>query len=355
MNNCTKEIDNLYNWALENHLIRLSDDSSFGFPKDKRKILEMEALNISDSGLTEIPKEIGCLINLKEFWLNGNQISELPDEFVNLTNLEYLYLNNNPFKELPKDIDSLKNLKVLDITTTKLKRLPPNIIKLKKIESINFASIFEDNLLLCHINWMYKIKKFNDKIVVGKDILIFDLDGTLVNTDEANFFAYKEAVEEIKKIDLSSLYSKNERFTKSNLKKLMPTLSTQEYNDIIKIKNNVYTKYLKSTSINTHIFEILNKFSKTNKIILATNSDRKRADLVLKYHKLDNIFDCKFYKNDYIGENNKFKYILNLLKIDPNITIVFENDSSEVEMAKIAGIPNENIFNLKFKGEDNIE
>ena len=42
MNNCTKEIDNLYNWALENHLIRLSDDSSFGFPKDKRKILEME-------------------------------------------------------------------------------------------------------------------------------------------------------------------------------------------------------------------------------------------------------------------------------------------------------------------------
>lgn len=52
----TKEIDKLYDWATENSLIRLSDESSFGFLKDKSKILEIGALNLSDSALTEIPK-----------------------------------------------------------------------------------------------------------------------------------------------------------------------------------------------------------------------------------------------------------------------------------------------------------
>lgn len=70
MQKYTKEIDKLYDWATENGLMRLSDESSFGFPKDKNKILGIEALNLSDSELTEIPKEIGCLVNLKELWLN---------------------------------------------------------------------------------------------------------------------------------------------------------------------------------------------------------------------------------------------------------------------------------------------
>ena len=88
MSNYIEEIDTIYDWANENSLMRLTDESSFGFPKDKNKIFQMEALNLSDSKLTEIPKEIGCLTNLKELWLNDNQISKLPDEFTKLVNLE---------------------------------------------------------------------------------------------------------------------------------------------------------------------------------------------------------------------------------------------------------------------------
>ncbi len=194
------------------------------------------------------------------------------------------------------------------------------------------------------------IETLNDK-VVNENILIFDLDGTIVNTDKANFLAYQEAVKEIKKIDLSSLYSKNERFTRNKLKEFLPMLNTQEYDEIIKIKNAVYAKHLQVTSINIAILKILNKFSKTNNIILATNSHKERANLVLKYHHLDDIFDYKFYKNDYNEENNKFKYILDYLKIDPNLTIVFENENSEINQAKLVGIPEKNIINLYSEGE----
>lgn len=189
------------------------------------------------------------------------------------------------------------------------------------------------------------IEMLNNKIV-NNNILIFDLDGTIVNTDEANFLAYKEAVREIEKKDLSSLYSKNERFTRNKLKEILPMLNTQEYNEIVKIKNAVYHKYLQKSSINTSILKIINNFSKTNKIILATKSHKERADLVLKHHNLVDIFDYKFYKNYYNKENNKFKYILEYLKINPNLTIVFENESSEIKLAKLAGIPDKNILKL---------
>lgn len=194
------------------------------------------------------------------------------------------------------------------------------------------------------------IEILNDK-VINNNILIFDLDGTLINTDEANFLAYQTAVKEIKKIDLSSLYSKNERFTRNKLKEILPMLKTQEYDEIIKMKNAIYVNYLQETSIDALALKIVNNFSKTNKIILATNSHKERANLVLKYHHLDDTFDYKFYKDDYNEENNKFKYILDYLKIDPNLTIVFENENLEIKQAILAGIPEKNIINLFSEGE----
>lgn len=189
------------------------------------------------------------------------------------------------------------------------------------------------------------IEMLNNKLT-DINILIFDLDGTIVNTDEANFLAYKEAVKEIKKIDLPSLYFKNERLTRNKLKEILPTLNNQDYKKIIRIKDTVYSKYLQETSINSSMLKIINDFSRTNRIILATNSHKERANLILKYYNLTDAFDAKFYKNDYGEENNKFKYVLNYLKIDPNLAIVFENENSEIKQAKLAGIPATNIVKL---------
>lgn len=185
-----------------------------------------------------------------------------------------------------------------------------------------------------------------NNMLTNKNILIFDLDGTIVNTDKANFLAYKEAVREIKNIDLSLRYSKNERLTRNKLKEVLPSLNDQEYKEIIEIKNTVYVKYLQKTSINNSVLEIINNFSKTNRVILSTNSYKERADLILKYYNLTDSFDDKFYKNDYNKENNKFKYVIDYLKVDPSLAIVFENENSEIRQAKLAGIPSKNIIKL---------
>lgn len=177
-------------------------------------------------------------------------------------------------------------------------------------------------------------------------ILIFDLDGTLVHSDNANFLAYKEAIWQIFKLDLNSLYNSSERFTRNTFKEIFPELSRTEYEKIIELKNKLYAKYLYKTTLNESVVEILKKYSKTNKTILFTNSHKERAIKILKHHELMDFFDYRFYKEDK-GENiNKFHYVLTYLKISPKSVIIFENEEIEVDMAMLSGIPSENIINI---------
>lgn len=185
------------------------------------------------------------------------------------------------------------------------------------------------------------------EILNEKVFLIFDLDGTLIDTDEANFLAYKEAIQQVKNLNLTSLYQSTERFTREQLESIIPNLKIQEYEEIIDIKNNVYNKYLQKTKIITSTIEILNKYSKTHQIILATNSHKQKANLLLKYHNLSAIFKHEFYKEDYNNQEiSKYKYAIDYLKINPNLVIIFENDQSEIKQALLAGIPAKNIINL---------
>ena len=185
---------------------------------------------------------------------------------------------------------------------------------------------------------------------LNKNIFLFDLDGTLIETDNANFLAYREAILKIKGINLFSLNLYRERFTREKLKSIIPNLSELEYQKIIELKNTVYKKYLHETKINTLVLKAIQEYKKNSKIVLVTNSSKKRANLILEYHKLINIFDYIFYKEDLNNQkNSKFEYALEYLNIDPRLVIIFENDESEIKEAKFVGIPTQNIIKVKGK------
>jgi beta-phosphoglucomutase len=189
-------------------------------------------------------------------------------------------------------------------------------------------------------------EKILDNKISNKHLLIFDLDGTLINTDEVNFFAYKEAIQKVKKLDLALLHKNDERFTREKLYSTIKHLSNKEYKNIIDIKNNVYHKYLHKSKINHYILKNIKKLSKTNKTVLATNSHKNRANLALQYHGLKNFFNHKFYKEDYGKDDNKFLHVLEHLNADPSLVIVFENDSHEIKKAIVSGVPDTNIINV---------
>jgi len=193
--------------------------------------------------------------------------------------------------------------------------------------------------------------RLTEKLLKEKTYLLFDLDGTIIDTDKANFLSYQEAIKNVKNIDLKSIYNDNKRFTREKLNLIIPNLTIQEFEKIVKLKTNIFKANLKYTVVNTYILEIINRFSKTNKIILATNSHKIKADLLLNYYNIFNLFDKKYYKESYVNQDNKYQYIINNLNIKLNDMIIFEDNNNEIYKAIELGVPIENIINPSIKGE----
>ena len=192
------------------------------------------------------------------------------------------------------------------------------------------------------------LHSFENKIN-AVDVLIFDLDGTLIDTNYANYLSYKKAVHEVLKFNFDFNYNRHMRFTRNTLKSMIHNLSDSQYSKIIQLKKHIYSTYISKTKLNHSIVNVLKKYSDTKQCILATNSERERAIATLKHHGLASQFHHKYYSNgDTFRENsNKFEHILLDLKLSASSIIVFEDEQVEVNNAIYAGIPSSNIMKEK--------
>lgn len=171
-------------------------------------------------------------------------------------------------------------------------------------------------------------------------ILFFDMDGTLIDTDLANFLSYKKAINSVIKSDHNLTYNPDKRFSRSNLNNAVPNLTESEYERIIQEKEEYYNDFIHETKLNTEIANILFKYSKTNKTVLVTNCRKDRAMTTLKYFGLDDKFSNIFCRefDDNGNKINKFQNAILKLGVPPNFVIAFENEESEIADAQKAGI-----------------
>jgi phosphoglycolate phosphatase-like HAD superfamily hydrolase len=190
-----------------------------------------------------------------------------------------------------------------------------------------------------------KIKIENIKIS-SDSVLLFDMDGTLVDTDFANFLSYKNAIQSVINQDIEIVFNPKERLNRTTLRNVVPNLAQSIYEKIIKEKEKNYYEHLSHTKLNQSVVDILLKYYKTNKTVLVTNCREDRALITLDHHNLtDKFYKLLFRKVSQNGNPvNKYKNAILSLNLSTQRVIVIENETQEIEFALIAGIPINNIF-----------
>jgi beta-phosphoglucomutase-like phosphatase (HAD superfamily) len=176
--------------------------------------------------------------------------------------------------------------------------------------------------------------------ITSDKIFFFDMDGTLVDTDLANFLAYKKAVDYVLQTDSNLVFNPKIRFNRSVLKTNFPDLTDKELEKVIQVKESFCDELLNVAKLIDENVKVLLKYSKSNPTYLVTHCRKDRALKTLNHFGLINKFTNVFYRifDDNNKKVNKFENALSILGVPPNIVVVFENEEIEIADAKSAGI-----------------
>lgn len=180
-----------------------------------------------------------------------------------------------------------------------------------------------------------------DKVDTAEAI-VFDLDGTLIQTDAANLLAYEAAISHCLDQCPKAPLDVTKRVTREVLQEWLPTATHTEIQDVVEYKEKIYRRFLFTTKINQPMLRLL-KLAQGKEVVLATNCRRARAEIVLSHHGL-----CEKFTRKYFFENNnnrnKYKEILSDLDMDSDRIVMFDNDPNSVVAAIAAGARPDSIF-----------
>jgi len=179
----------------------------------------------------------------------------------------------------------------------------------------------------------------NGKIIKA---FFFDLDGTLCDTDEANYLAYKKA---LKNIGFEFNRSDFDRVNGNRADKFMPILipgiSKKEIAKIREQKAIFYARLMHKTKPNKELIDFMNKMRPHHQIVLVTTAAEKNAYEVLKQNNLLHSFDKMIFGESTTKPKPAPDVYLLALKevgLEKDEVVVFEDSRVGVEAATKAGL-----------------
>lgn len=173
-------------------------------------------------------------------------------------------------------------------------------------------------------------------------IYFVDMDGTLIDTDYANFLAYQCAVREATDGRFDIHYASGRRFNRQALKESLPQLPLD---CIVELKAECYAQFLPETKINTALLDRLRMLNATSITVLVTDCEEKRAIQTLRHHGLESLFNNLCCRTP--GQSgNKYCRALAQLRVPSQSVVVFENEASGINQAVLAGIPRESVISI---------
>jgi beta-phosphoglucomutase-like phosphatase (HAD superfamily)/choline kinase len=170
---------------------------------------------------------------------------------------------------------------------------------------------------------------------------LFDLDGTLVITDDIYFDVWYEILIKYNIVLTNDLYTKYIQGNNDNyvLKTLLLNINLA-VNDLSNLKDELFMKNIHKIKIIDGIYDIINKIKFLgHKICIVTNCNKNVANEIIKYINIDNLIDFIITSNDCIhGKPNSEPYNKAIEKYNINNKKCFIFEDSKTGLLSGKGV-----------------
>ena len=172
-------------------------------------------------------------------------------------------------------------------------------------------------------------------------LIIVDLDGTLFDTKDVNYHAYKDAIATYG-YDIDYKYY-CEFCNGRHYLDFLPQITTDD-NKILtamhKAKKAAYKKHLNKAVLNKGLVDIIRIMKSEYKTALVTTASKENCDDILNQFGIYNLFDLVITHNDITKSKPNPEGFLKAMAyfgVKPENTIVFEDSEVGLEAAKRSG------------------
>ncbi len=176
---------------------------------------------------------------------------------------------------------------------------------------------------------------------MGKcNLALFDLDGTLFDTGDVNYYAYKDALAPFG-VELDKDYF----VTKCNGRhytEFLPIImgDSDHIEEVHKAKKNTYVANLDKARENKHLFEIIKSLKDAYHLAVVTTASRQNATDILKHFGYDNLFEYMITQEDITKvkpDPQGFLLAMEHFGIDAAHTMIFEDSDVGIKAAEASG------------------
>ncbi|MBP3806245.1 MAG: HAD-IA family hydrolase [Oribacterium sp.] len=172
-------------------------------------------------------------------------------------------------------------------------------------------------------------------------LLVFDMDGTLFDTSESNYWSYHDAAQEF------GYGIEHDKFLQvfvgRNYKEFLPVFGItgeKELKYIHDFKKEHYKDYISKIKKNDVLFSIMDKLKTGRKIALATTASRTNTMDVLEYFDVLKYFDYVLTQEDVTKlkpDPECYNIIMEKMQFSPKETVIFEDSIVGIEAAIASG------------------